>query len=189
MVINRFGFDAISLEGNGGNVVEGNFIGTDPAGTLARPNGQAGIRVSSSGNRIGGLTAAARNVISGNTFTGIAIQNPTATGNVVQGNYIGLTAAGTAALPNGGAVGGIQIFNGASGNTIGGAVAGAGNVVSGNTGSGISVNGAANDNVIQGNFIGTDPTGATRIANGGIGVDVANAQRTIVGGAGAGHGT
>ena len=67
MVINRFGFDAISLEGNGGNVVEGNFIGTDPTGTLARPNGQGGIRVFSSGNRIGGLTAAARNVISGNT--------------------------------------------------------------------------------------------------------------------------
>ena len=66
MVINRFGFDAISLEGNGGNVVEGNFIGTDPTGTLARPNGSGGIRVFSSGNRIGGLTAAARNVISGN---------------------------------------------------------------------------------------------------------------------------
>ena len=102
MVINRFGFDAISLEGNGGNVVEGNFIGTDPTGTLARPNGSGGIRVFSAGNRIGGLTAAARNVISGNQATGIAIQNSTATGNVVQGNYIGLNAAGTAALPNGG---------------------------------------------------------------------------------------
>ena len=60
--------------GNGGNVVEGTFIGTDPTGTLARPNSLGGIRVFSSGNRIGGLTAAARNVISGNAAAGIAIQ-------------------------------------------------------------------------------------------------------------------
>ena len=145
----------------------------------------SGIRVFSADNRIGGLTAAARNVISGNQLTGVALQNATATGNVVQGNYIGLNAAGNAALPNGGGVGGIQIFNGASGNTLGGAVAGAGNVVSGNTGNGISVNGAAaNDNLVQGNFIGTDPTGAVRIANGQIGVDIISAQRTIVGGPG-----
>ena len=185
MVLNRFGFDAISLEGNGGNVVEGNFIGTDPTGTLARPNGSGGIRVSSSGNRIGGLTAAARNVISGNSVAGIAIQSSTATGNVVQGNYIGLNAAGTTALPNSAFSGAIQIFNGASSNTIGGTVAGAGNVISGNTFGAIGVNGAATaDNLIQGNFIGTDPTGAVRIANSGVGVDVGSSLRTIVGGPG-----
>ena len=185
MVINRFGFDAISLEGNGGNVVEGNFLGTDPTGTLARPNGQAGIRVFSAGNRIGGLTAAARNVISGNTFSGIAIQNSTATGNVVQGNYIGLTAAGKAALPNGGGVGGIQIFNGASGNTHWRGRGGCGERRLRQHRQRDQRRGAtANDNVVQGNFIGTDPTGAARIANGGIGVDVVSAQRTIVGGPG-----
>ncbi|HEU4891732.1 MAG TPA: FG-GAP-like repeat-containing protein [Vicinamibacterales bacterium] len=186
MVLNRFGFDAISLEVNGGNVVEGNFIGTDPTGTLARANGSGGIRVSSSGNRIGGLTAAARNVISGNSVAGIAIQGSTATGNVVQGNYLGLNAAGTTALPNSAFSGAIQIFNGASSNTIGGAVVGAGNVISGNTFAAIGVNGGATaDNLIQGNFVGTDPTGAVRIANGGIGVDIGNgAQRTIVGGPG-----
>ena len=111
--------------------------------------------------------------------------NSTATGNVVQGNYIGINAAGTAALPNTNLVGGIQVTNGATGNTIGGAVAGAGNVVSGNAQHAIAVGaGTANDNVIQGNFIGTDPTGAIRIANGGIGVDVVSSQRTIVGGPG-----
>ena len=185
MVLNRFGFDAISLEGNGGNVVEGNFIGTDPTGTLARANGSGGIRVSSSGNRIGGLTAAARNVISGNSVAGIAIQGSTATGNVVQGNYLGLNAAGTTALPNSAFSGAIQIFNGASNNTIGGTVAGAGNVISGNTFGAIGVNGAATaDNLIQGNYIGTDPTGAVRIANSGVGVDVGSSLRTIVGGPG-----
>jgi hypothetical protein len=80
MVINRFGFDAISLEGNNGNIVEGNFIGTDPTGTLARPNISGGVRVFSANNRIGGLTAAARNTISGNQGTGITLQNSTATG-------------------------------------------------------------------------------------------------------------
>ena len=135
MVINRFAFDAISLEGNGGNVVEGNLIGTDPTGTVARANG-SGIRVSSANNRIGGLIGAARNIVSGNQQTGVNLQNATATGNVVQGNYIGTQRGGQAALPNAGGVGGIQIFNGASGNTIGGTVAGAGNVVAGNTGNG-----------------------------------------------------
>jgi uncharacterized repeat protein (TIGR01451 family) len=185
MVLNRFGFDAISLENNGGNVVEGNFIGTDSTGALARPNGSGGVRVFSANNRVGGLTAATRNVISGNTSTGVTLQNATATGNVIQGNYIGINAAGNAALANGGGVGGIAIFNGASNNTLGGSATGAGNVVSGNTGNGISVNGvAATDNIIQGNVIGTDPAGANRIANGAIGIDIISAQRTVVGGAG-----
>ena len=175
----------IDVTTNGGNVIEGNFIGTDPTGTLPQPNSGFGIRVLSANNRIGGLTPAARNVISGNIGTGILVLNSTATGNVVQGNYIGVNAAGTAALPNTNLVGGIQVTNGASGNTIGGAVAGAGNVVSGNTQHAITVGaGTANDNVIQGNFIGTDPTGVIRIANGGIGVDIVSGQRTIVGGPG-----
>ena len=85
----------------------------------------------SANNRIGGLTAAARNVISGNQGTGISLQNPTATGNLVQGNYIGVNAAGTGAAAETAAPGGIPMIAGATGNTIGGAVAGAGNVVSG----------------------------------------------------------
>jgi uncharacterized repeat protein (TIGR01451 family) len=187
MIINRFGSDAISLESGGGNVVEGNFIGTDPTGTLARPNISGGIRVFSSNNRIGGLTPAARNVISGNQGTGITLNNSTAIGNLVQGNYIGINAAGTAALPNTAAQGGITLRAGASGNTIGGAVAGAGNVVSGHPMHAVTIiNANTNDNIVQGNFIGTDPTGMIRIANGasGIGLDIVNAQRTIVGGPG-----
>ena len=185
MVINRFGFDAISLEGNGGNVVEGNFLGTDPTGTLARPNGAGGhpcVLVGQPDRRPD--SGGPQRHLRATRCLASSIQNSTATGNVVQGNYIGLTATGAAVLPNGGGAGGVQIFNGASGNTIGGAVAGAGNVVSGNTGNGISVGGAANDNVVQGNFIGADPTGVVRFANGGIGVDIVNAQRTIVGGPG-----
>ena len=54
LVINRFGGSGIAISPNGGNVVEGNFIGTDVTGTLARPNGAHGVAMTSSNNRIGG---------------------------------------------------------------------------------------------------------------------------------------
>src|SRR4029078_5470720 len=46
LVINRFALanlddtlgNGIFLEGAGGSTIEGNFLGTDPSGTLARPN-------------------------------------------------------------------------------------------------------------------------------------------------------
>src|SRR5213078_3549731 len=47
LVINRFGFpnSGMRLETQGGNTIEGNFIGTDPSGTTALANG-AGIFIS-----------------------------------------------------------------------------------------------------------------------------------------------
>ena len=57
------------------------------------------------------------------------------TGNVVLGNRIGLTADGTATLPN---LGDGVLLN-AAGNVIGGTVQGAGNVISGNLGSGVRI--------------------------------------------------
>ena len=55
--------------------------------------------MNSANNRIGGTTAAARNVVSGSAFaSGITVVG--AAGNTIQGNYIGLNAAGTAAIPN-----------------------------------------------------------------------------------------
>ena len=56
LVINRFGANGIEMSTNGGNTIEGNFIGTDVTG-LARP-GQRRYAASSStrrgGNAIGG---------------------------------------------------------------------------------------------------------------------------------------
>ncbi len=62
-----------------GTVVEGNKIGTDTTGTAAIPNntqsvGSAAVEVSSGPTTIGGATAGAANVISGNTEHGIAIR-------------------------------------------------------------------------------------------------------------------
>ena len=180
LVINRFGQSGIFVASpGGGHVIEGNYIGLNAAGTGALANNQ-GIAIFSAGNRVGGTTAAAHNVISGNTTSGVVLANNTANTNLIQGNFIGLNAGATAAVPNQGVQSGINITNGASSNRV------LGNVVSGNTQHAVTVFGATtNANVIQGNMIGTDPTGLIRLANGGIGVDVVSATNTVVGGVGA----
>ncbi len=139
------------------NTIQGNLIGTDVTGTLDRGNTRHGIAVSSSFLTIGGTTAAARNVISGNNGNGIGL-DPGSTGGqdgmTVLGNYIGTDASGTAGLGNGGS--GIY-FTGAPNALIGGTVMGAGNVISANGGNGIT----AYRGTIQGNYIGTDKNGLT----------------------------
>jgi hypothetical protein len=156
-VINRFPADGILLN-SAGNVVAGNYIGIDITGKLAMANAKDGVEIDGPNNLIGGTTAAARNVISGNLGTGgIVISGTAASGNVIQGNYIGTDVTGTAPIPNDGR--GIAV-EGAPNNLIGGTAPGAGNVISGNRATGIRtfVSGAEG-NIIQGNFIGTDPTG------------------------------
>ncbi len=151
------------------NVVEGNFIGTDPAGGATR-GGTRGIEIvaGSSLNRIGGTSAASRNVISGNTSIAIVISDLGTSGNLIQGNFIGTNAAGTAALANGDGVG---VFLNASGNTIGGTSAGAGNVISGNTHNGVYIFDSGSNHV-EGNRIGTDDAATLSIGNGETGVRV-----------------
>ena len=290
LVINRFGGNGITLSTNGGNVVEGNFIGTNVAGTVAFANNQ-GVAIFSAGNRVGGTTAGARNIISGNTTsgcrarerhgdrqpgpgelhrhqrqrhgggaepgraerhhisnagassnsvignvvsgntqhavtvvrhdierqrhpgqlhrhgsdrprsasrtagsastssarpirsiggagaarniisgngTGIQIRTGAA-GTLVQNNYIGAAASGTAAISNGL---GISINDGAGANIIGSTTPGLGNLISGNTGTGISLVGTlTTDNSIVGNFIGTGVNGAGQLSNSGDGIN------------------
>src|SRR5262249_31034509 len=118
------------IEGAGttGNVVAGNFIGTDVTGTAALAH-RIGVRiiVGGRGNTIGGTSAGAGNVISGNVDSGVWIQGAGTTGNVVAGNFIGTNADGTAALGNG--ADGVLIDGGASSNTIGGPTPDTGNVI------------------------------------------------------------
>ncbi len=71
LVINSFLGAAVLLENNGGDVVEGNYLGTDSWGLVSRGN-YDGVGIENAGNNIiGGTTAAARNVISGNQSTGV----------------------------------------------------------------------------------------------------------------------
>src|SRR5262245_15107308 len=140
-IISGNGIAGVSLTSpTGGAIVQGNYIGTNLGGTAAVGNSGPGISVTSNNHLIGGTAAGAENVISGNTGAGISIAS--AYGNTIQGNRIGLNAAGTAALGNG-ANGGIRLANGTAGNLIGGADAGAGNTISGNSGDGINISGAS----------------------------------------------
>src|SRR5207302_8959567 len=145
--------------GSSGNTVAGNYIGTDVNGANAIPNGNNGIGIGqASNNMIGGMTAAARNVISGNGVQGIAITSSSQ--NVVEGNFIGTDATGTKALGN--LLGGIILNGSAHDNTIGGSSVAARNVISGNHQVGIFIGsvGGASHNRVEGNFLGTDLTGA-----------------------------
>lgn len=132
---------------------------------------------------IGGAAVGAGNVISANGFSGIHVGN-SATGTVVQGNYVGVGADGETVLPNawsGIAAGGITLYT--SGNTIGGMAAGEGNVISGNTESGVYVTGTnAFGNLIMGNTIGLAADGVTAAGNGRHGVRLYGASSNTVGG-------
>src|SRR5258706_16466694 len=83
-------------DGTRNNLVQGNYIGLNAAGTAALPNTFSGVAIfnGAQSNMIGGLTASARNVISGNANQGVVISDINTTGNVVSGNYIGLSGDG-----------------------------------------------------------------------------------------------
>jgi len=183
LVINRFTDDGIELATSGGNTVESNFIGTDVTGTADLGNSSVGVRIQDArSNTIGGTTAVERNVISGNDGYGVIIQWTYATGNVVQGNYIGTDVTGTAKLGNSG--GGVYVVQ-APGNTIGGTATGAGNVISGNGFVGVRIYGVMiteTGNLVQGNLIGTDKTGTVGLGNSADGVSILYAANSTIGG-------
>lgn len=166
--------------GGTGNTVQGNFVGTNAAGTAAVPNGTEGVAVFTAGNTIGGTSAAARNVVSGNGSHGIRIETPSATGNVVAGNYVGTDAAGTGDLGN--VEDGVLVeTNGAASATIGGTTAGAGNVIAGNGEWGVEVAVGTSDVTIAGNRIGTNAAGTAAIANAFDGVSLLGSSNTVGG--------
>jgi CSLREA domain-containing protein len=188
LVINRFTgstlHGAITISGTGGNTIQGNYLGTDTTGASSLPNYQ-GIRIDgSNGNVIGGASASQRNVISGNQWRGILIANG-ASSNLIQGNYIGANAAGTAALTNQDI--GLYVSESPN-NTFGGAAAVEGNVVSGNTQIGIYLVGSgASGNAIQGNTVGLNAARTAPVGNGTQGVEIIlGAANNTVGGAAAG---
>lgn len=184
--IGGFASVAIFLQDVGGNVVQGNVLGADPTGTVARPN-YGGIQVTdSAGNLIGGATAGAGNIISGNRGLGILVTSPDvgSADNVIQGNIIGLDANGTTALGNGE---GITVIH-APRVQIGGNASAARNVVSGNGHVGIQVI-AAPDAVVEGNYVGLDTAGARSVVNAAtynsaysndIGIGLTDAARGVV---------
>jgi streptogramin lyase len=109
------GLDVTNFQGDGnlnngvgilvqsdGNTIVGNFVGVDPTGTTQAANQGDGIRiVGASNNIIGTTNPADRNVSSGNALDGIHVEGSLtapATGNTIEGNFVGVAADGKSAL-------------------------------------------------------------------------------------------
>jgi hypothetical protein len=188
--INQFNGDAILIRANNVHVV-GNYIGILHTGLEELSNAGNGVHIQgpATGNVIGSVHAAGRNVISGNDTNGVLIAGEGARGNVVLGNYIGTNASGSGFVGNGVADtasladgAGIRIAGGASGNVIGGTAAGARNVISANTEYGVNIDGA-NGNVVLGNYIGTNASGSVAFGNFEDGVRIVNGSSgNVIGG-------
>jgi titin len=175
-VISGNTIDGIYIPSGSGNLLQGNIIGANSSGLTALANGRYGVNAASpaTGDTIGGTTAAARNLISGNKSAGIFLQGSS---NQVLGNYIGTTITVGDVLPNSE---GILIKGGK--NSIGGMAMGAGNLIAGNTTAGIDVTG--NDNLVVGNLIGTNSVGQKALPN-SVGVTIGGSNNTV-GGTGTG---
>ncbi|HCY77720.1 MAG TPA: hypothetical protein DHV28_17550 [Ignavibacteriales bacterium] len=161
IAINRFSGAGVGLI-SAGNMIEGCYIGISPDGTTNKGNGGDGIVLFYQNNQIGNSNGN-RNVISGNSSSGIRISNVANSNIIIENNYIGTDANGTTAVPN--------IFNGvfiyqSSNVKIGGSSFSAMNVVSGNYEAGIRIEGgSSHDNYITANRIGTSSNGSIPISN------------------------
>lgn len=131
-------------------LVQGNYIGVGFDGVTAVPN-DTGVSSSGEGVTIGGGVITERNVIAGNSGSGVVVGGSNV---AVLGNHIGLAVGGTA-LGNGGT--GLSSHAGPSALL-------AGNVIS-NNGRGIEVSGPPT--LIQGNTIGLNIDQTAEMRNGG----------------------
>ena len=141
-------------------LVAGNLIGTDITGKINLIGGGKGLNILGGTNTvIGGTSPESRNVINGGINLGSGSPPTGATGNFIQGNYIGTDVTGTIEF---------SCFNECvrlmdNDNVLGGSSPGAGNRIAGSSNlSAVHVQ-LGSGNVIQGNFIGTDETGTARL--------------------------
>ena len=111
-VISGLRTNGIELAGANGSTVQGNYIGTDSSGMARSTTLGNGVRILLSNDNIiggttnttlGGACTGACNVISGNGNDGAGdgISLSTANGNMIDGNYVGVNAAGTGPMLNG----------------------------------------------------------------------------------------
>jgi hypothetical protein len=179
LMINNFKNHGIRISGQN-NKVEGNFIGTDAGGFIAKPNTNSGVFIFSdssfrvaNNNTVGGTAPFQRNLISGNFGGGVEIKdgsivNLDGVGNKVEGNLIGTDKDGTGRLGNG--FDGVSIITSASDNTIGGTSPGSANTIAFNQGIGVSVSDFSVGNRILHNSI---------FSNAGVGIDLNRSSRQV----------
>ena len=184
-------FEGIDVFANG-NIIQGNYIGTDVYGTTAVPN-YAGVRLQGDFNLVGGLRAEAGNVISGNLAEGISLWRNTyiddlPNGNSIQSNAIGTDPGHTQRLGNDGP--GIQIAGGIL-NVIGWTLAQGANTIVANGSHGILIGSefvvdTTNGNLALVNHIGANEAGA-QLGNQGSGVYILNGDHNWIGSLGRGN--
>ena len=167
LAVNRFNGNGVALEGSGGQLIEGNRIGTGTAGTTDHGNGKAGVYV----NGAPGVVLR-NNVISGNDSHGVSISGSGATGTSIYDNVIGTNAAGTGGLGN--TASGVHV-SGARDTVI------LKNIISGNDSHGVSLTGSGTrDTLVAENYIGTNSNG-TSLGNTGSGIHIGdNARDNLV---------
>jgi hypothetical protein len=165
----------------GGTVIEGNYIGTNSAGTAAIGNGLHGIVVDGQDAHIGG-SISKRNFICGNGNNGILFLGAATTDSFIKSNVIGLAPFDLSVLGNN--LSGIALVSGTSGVIVGGLTKGdnAGNLIAGNGALGVLISNS-NSNIVDGNFIGTDETGTRIIGNASDGIGIFTSKSNIIGGA------
>lgn len=146
------------------NTTIGNYIGTDVTGNVAMPNA-TGICVDGASNH----NNIESNVLSGNISYGIFIVTTGTYYNTMKGNFVGTNYNGTDSIPNDI---GLLIGGGAKYNEIGCEICNDKNIFSGNRYFGVEIadTNTTNNKILR-NFIGTDITGNSAIANGnGVGI-------------------
>lgn len=168
----------------------GNFIGTNVTGTGSIPNGSGIQNYYADSVNIGGTDISSRNVISGNSGSGMTIYSYlTQEGQQVKdlhirNNYIGTNASGTSALSNGSM--GIYMVNNMPEAFI------TGNVISGNLGNGIETlfdytDVPVDSIVINDNKIGTQADGSGSIGNQDNGILLLGKGNVYIGDTGVGN--
>ncbi len=168
-------FDGVTFTNDTGpgNLLQGNFIGTDVTGLVPLGNFAQGVDLGTSNGLAVSNLSVLNNVISGNSGNGIYVRG--GTNNTIQGNYIGTDATGHAgtfdpalfAFVTGNMGDGIRLLSGSTGNLI------SANVLSGNWGSGVGAMAGANtSNTVQGNLIGVDISHVSDGNGGAAGINV-----------------
>ncbi len=173
------------------NVIAGNHIGTNDAGTLPLHNATGVLINQALGTTIGrpsgivsqpGRTSLG-NLISGNTVginlisvqPNLALGEP---GTIIRNNFIGTDLTGK--LPLGNLQGGVVVQN-SIGTTIGSTDTSFPNIIAANGYQGILLSGGTSRSLIEGNYIGTDVTGTNALSN-TIGVYVQGSSNNTIGG-------
>jgi CSLREA domain-containing protein len=158
------------------NEIDANLVGTDAEGAVALGNGGDGINLNVVGENVIGGNGGDGNIVADSFGHGIFLFDSTDV--LVEGNFVGTDAGGTADLGNG--IDGIAVDGGGNHDIRS-------NLASGNTNQGIAIFRVSSlvmpsGVTVEGNKAGTDSSGTAPLPNGGHGILLGRAEFTTVGG-------